>query len=132
MLLQGDIKYGPRLPIGKKGAMVQTYLSSAIDDHSRMILSSKFYDNQEELIVEDTFRDAILKYGAFDSCYFDNGSQYIAKQLKLSLAKLSIRVRHAPRKSGKSKGKILSAVFYYPHILRRYTIFKDSRLKMCG
>ena len=71
MLLQGDIKYGPRLPIGKKGAMVQTYLSSAIDDHSRMILSSKFYDNQEELIVEDTFRDVILKYGAFDSCYFD-------------------------------------------------------------
>jgi transposase InsO family protein len=106
MLLQGDIKYGPRLPIGKKGAMVQTYLSSAIDDHSRMILSSKFYDNQEELIVEDTFRDVILKYGAFDSCYFDNGSQYIAKQLKLSLAKLSIRIRHAPKKSGKSKGKI--------------------------
>ena len=71
-----------------------------------MVLSSKFYDNQEELIVEDTFRDVILKYGAFDSCYFDNGSQYIAKQLKLSLSKLSIRIRHAPIKSGKSKGKI--------------------------
>lgn len=106
MLLQGDIKYGPRLPIGKGGAYVQTYLSSAIDDHSRMILSSRFYDNQEELIVEETFRDVILKFGAFDACYFDNGKQYVAKQLKLSLAKLSIRVRHAPRKSGKSKGKV--------------------------
>ena len=31
-----------------------------------------------------------------------------------------------------TKGAVLSAVFYYPHILRRYTIFKDSRLKMCG
>ena len=106
MLLQGDIKYGPKLPIGKNGAFVQTYLSSAIDDHSRMVLSSRFYDNQEELIVEETFRDVILKYGVFDSCYFDNGSQYVARQLKLSLAKLSIRVRHAPRKSGKSKGKV--------------------------
>ena len=106
MLVQGDIKYGPMLPIGKNGAMVQTYLSSAIDDHSRMVLSSKFYDNQEELIVEETFRDVILKYGAFNACYFDNGSQYIARQLKLSLAKLSIRVRHAPVRSGKSKGKI--------------------------
>ena len=106
MLIQGDIKFGPKLPIGKKGAMVQTYLSSAIDDHSRMILSSKFYDNQEETVVEDTFRDAILKYGAFDACYFDRGSQYVARQLKLSLAKLSMRVRYAPRKSGKSKGKI--------------------------
>ena len=106
MLLQGDIKFGPRLPIGKNGAMVQTYLSSAIDDHSRMILASRFYDNQEELIVEDTFHNVILKYGAFDACYFDNGTQYKARQLKLSLAKLSIRIRHAPVQSGKSKGKV--------------------------
>ena len=53
MLIQGDIKYGPKLPIGKNVTMVQTYLSSAIDDHSRFILASEFYDNQEERIVED-------------------------------------------------------------------------------
>ena len=106
MLLQGDIKYGPKLPIGKNGKYVQTYLSSAIDDHSRMILFSRFYDNQEELVVEETFKNVILKYGAFDACYFDRGSQYVAKQLKLSLARLSIRILHAPPDSGKSKGKI--------------------------
>ncbi len=106
MLVQGDIKYGPYLPIGKDGAKVQTYLSSAIDDHSRMILASRFYDNQEEEIVEDTFKSVILKYGAFDACYFDNGKQYVAKQLKISLAKLSMRIRYAPVRSGKSKGKI--------------------------
>jgi hypothetical protein len=106
MLVQGDIKYGPYLPIGKDGKMIQTYLSSAIDDHSRMILDSQFYDNQEEAIVENTFRQVILKYGRFEKCYFDNGSQYVAKQLKLSLARLSIRIAHAPVKSGKSKGKI--------------------------
>ena len=106
MLLQGDIKYGPKLPIGKNGKYVQTYLSSAIDDHSRMILFSRFYDNQEELVVEETFKNVILKYGAFDACYFDRGKQYVAKQLKLSLARLSIRIRHAPPDSGKSKGKI--------------------------
>lgn len=106
MLIQGDIKYGPKLPIGKNGTMVQTYLSSAIDDHSRFILAFEFYDNQEERIVEDTFRKAILKYGHFDKCYFDNGSQYVAKQLKLSLARLSIQIAFAPLRSGKSKGKI--------------------------
>ena len=106
MLVQGDIKYGPKLPIGKNGAKVQTYLSSAMDDHSRLLLSSRFYDNQEESIVEDTFHQAILRYGAFDACYFDNGSQYIAKQVKNSLAKLGIRVYHAKPRSGKSKGKI--------------------------
>ena len=95
MLVQGDIKYGCKLPIGKNGAMTQTYLSSAIDDHSRMILASEFYDNQEELIVEDTFRKVILLHGKFDACYFDNGSQYVARQLKLSLGKLGIPIRHA-------------------------------------
>ena len=80
MLIQGDIKYGPKLPIGKHGAKVQTYLSSAIDDHSRYLLSSRFYDNQEESIIEDTFHQAISRYGTFDACYFDNGSQYIANR----------------------------------------------------
>ena len=69
MLIQGDIKYGPKLPIGKNGAKIQTYLSSAIDDHSRYILASRFYDNQEETIVEDTFHQAIIRHGAFDACY---------------------------------------------------------------
>ena len=106
MLIQGDIKYGPKLPIGKGGAKVQTYLSSAIDDHSRFLLHSRFYDNQEEAIVEDTFHQAISRYGTFDACYFDNGSQYIARQISFSLARLGIRVRHARPRSGQSKGKV--------------------------
>ncbi len=106
MLVQGDIKFGPKLPIGKNGAKVQTYLSSVMDDHSRFVLHSRFYDNQEEEVVEDTFHQAILKYGKFDSCYIDNGTQYVARQLKLSLSKLGIRVNYAPLHSGKSKGKI--------------------------
>lgn len=105
MLLQGDIKYGCKLPIGKGGAMVQTYLSSALDDHSRYVIHSQFYDNQEEAVIEDTFRKVILKAGKFDVAYFDNGSQYVAKQLNFSLARLGITVRHAPLRSGKSKGK---------------------------
>ena len=106
MLIQGDIKYGPKLPIGKNGAKVQTYLSSAIDDHSRFLLASRFYDNQEEAIIEDTFHTAIVQFGIFDACYFDNGTQYIAKQIRFSLSRLGIRVMHAKPKSGKSKGKI--------------------------
>ena len=106
MLIQGDVKYGPFLPIGKNGKMIQTYLSSAIDDHSRFILASEFYDSQDEIAISDTFRKAILNYGKFDRCYFDNGSPYIAKQLKLSLAKLSIRIAHAPVNRGAAKGKV--------------------------
>lgn len=106
MLLQADIKYGPMLPIGKNGKNVQTYLSSVIDDHSRFILESTFYDNQEKLIVEETFRKAILRYGVFDAAYCDNGKQYVSGQLIRSCSKLGIRVFHAKPYSGQSKGKI--------------------------
>jgi len=106
MLVQADIKYGPVLPIGPNGKKIRTYLSSAIDDHSRFLLHSRFYDNQEEAVVVDTFKQAILHHGKIDSVYFDNGVQYIARQLKLSLARLGVVVQHAKPRSGKSKGKI--------------------------
>ena len=106
MLVQADIKYGPKLPIGPDGKKVQTYLSSVMDDHSRFILSSEFYDNQNKEIVEDSFRKAILKYGRFETAYVDNGAQYVSRQLMRSTAKLGIRVLHAKPFSGQSKGKI--------------------------
>ena len=61
---------------------------------------------REESIVEDTFRKAVLKAGKFDACYFDNGSQYIARQLKLSLGKLGITIRHAPRGEWEIQGQV--------------------------
>lgn len=106
MLVQADIKYGPYLPIGKDGRKIRTYLSSIIDDHSRFILESRFYDNQEKEIVENTFRKAVLKYGKFDSAYVDNGSQYVSTQLTRSLSRLGIRLLRARPYSGQSKGKI--------------------------
>ena len=113
MLLQADIKYGPKLPIGKNGKKVQTYLSSIIDDHSRYILDSRFYDNQEKTIVEETFHRAILSYGTFDAAYCDNGKQYISKQLIMSTSMLGIRVYHARPYSGQSKGKMPQSLFLW-------------------
>ena len=125
MLLQGDIKYGPKLPIGKKGTKVQTYLSSAIDDHSRYVVESRFCANQEETIVHDTFHNVVLKAGKFDRCYFDNGKQYVAKQLKFSLARLGIRITHAPVQSGKSKGKIEKFHQVVDAFLNEFKLEKD-------
>lgn len=106
MLVQGDIKYGPHLPIGKNKTKQQTYLSVLIDDHSKYIISSGFYDNQSKEIVEDTFHKAILKFGKPDAFYLDNGSQYISKQLKIAATKLGIRMLHAAPYSAASKGKV--------------------------
>lgn len=104
-LLQGDIKYGPDIRLAD-GTLIKTYLSSLIDDHSRYIVQSEFYDNQRQEVVEDTFHKAILKYGKCDACYPDNGTQYTSNQLHMSLSRLGIRVLHAKRGACESKGKI--------------------------
>lgn len=104
-LLQGDIKYGPDIRLAD-GTLIKTYLSSLIDDHSRYIVQSEFYDNQRQEVVEDTFHKAILKYGKCDCCYLDNGTQYTTNQLHTALSRLGIRVLHAKPRACESKGKI--------------------------
>ena len=105
-LTQADIKFGPKLPIGKGGQKVQTYLSVIIDNHSKLVLDAKFYDNQEKAIIEDSYRRAILKFGKMDAAYNDRGAQYISTQLIQSLAKLGIKVLHAKPYSPQSKGGV--------------------------
>ena len=105
MLIQGDIKNGPEIRT-KDGTLIKTYLSSLLDDHSRYILQSEFYDNERKEIVEDTFHKAIIRHGVFDAAYLDNGSQYISEQLEKSCARLGIRLLHAKPKACESKGKI--------------------------
>ena len=106
MLTQADIKYGVGILITMDGEKKTVYLSSLIDDHSRYILWSEWYESQYEYCVEDVFRKAILKHGRFDKAYTDNGSQYLSRQLKTSCAMLGISLKRARPRSGKSKGKI--------------------------
>lgn len=106
MLVQADIKYGPGLLVTKSGKKATAYLSSMIDDHSRYILASEWYVSQDEYSVEDIFRKAVLKCGKYDRAYTDNGSQYLSRQLKISCAKLDIKLSRAKPFSGQSKGKI--------------------------
>ena len=104
-LVQGDIKYGPQIR-DKNGKLIKTYLSSLIDDHSRYILHSEFYDNQRAEIVEDAFHKAVLRHGSFDCGYLDHGSQYITERLQKSCGKLGIRLLHAKPRNAEGKGKI--------------------------
>jgi len=100
-LWQGDIKYGPILP-GK----IQTYFIAWIDDCTRFVVACCFSSSQTEEDVLRNFRDAISCAGIPKACYVDNGSQYIAKDLKKVCSRLGIQLKHAPVRSGQSKGKI--------------------------
>lgn len=105
-LYQGDIKYGPYLPIGKNGEAKQVYLSVFIDDATRYIVAARFYDNQKVDIIEDTLRMAVMRYGKPDAIYVDNGKQYRSEWLTKACNRLEIRLLHAKPYHPEGKGKV--------------------------
>ena len=105
-LWHSDIKYGPYLPIGKDEAKKQVYLVTFIDDATRFVLHGEFYPTFDQVIVEDCFRKAILKYGIPEAVYFDNGSQYRTKWMTRACAKMGIRLLFAKPYSPEATGKV--------------------------
>jgi transposase InsO family protein len=110
VMWQGDIKYGPHLPIGPNGKMTQIYLVVWIDDFSRFITCAKFYDNQRVGIIEDSLRDAVMKYGVPESAYLDNGSQYRSEWLKTACAKIGVKLVFTKPYSPEAKGYVKTFV----------------------
>jgi len=99
-LWQSDIKYGPY--INKK----PTYMVCFIDDCTRMVLHSEFYGTLDQGIVQDCFRKALVKHGAPDSVYFDNGKQFRTKWMQRACGKLGIRLLYTKPYAAASKGKV--------------------------
>jgi len=110
MLYQGDIKYGPYLPIGANGESKQVYLSAFIDDATRFIVHARFYETQKVDIIEDSLRGAVMRYGKPDAIYVDNGKQYTSDWLTKACAKLGIRLLHAKPFHPEGKGYVKTSV----------------------
>lgn len=105
-LWHSDIKYGPYLPIGPDGKKEQVYLVTFIDDATRFVLHGAFYPTLDQRIVEDAFRQAVQKYGAPDSVYFDNGKQYRTKWMTRTCSKLGTKLLYAKPYSPEATGKV--------------------------
>lgn len=101
-----DIKYGPYLPIGPDGKKKQVYLVAFLDDSTRYLLHGEFYESLDAAIVEDAFRQAILKYGLPDSVYFDNGKQFRNKWMTRACSKLGVQLIYARPYGCEATGKI--------------------------
>jgi len=106
-LWQSDLKYGPYLPDpNHPGHKMRTYLLAMIDDATRLVVHGEFYDNQRLPVLEDTFRKAIIKCGAPDNLYVDQGKIFVSQWLRLACAKLRIRHLNTRAYSPEAKGKI--------------------------
>lgn len=106
-LWQADIKYGPYLPDPDlPGRKMRTYLVAIIDDATRLVVHGEFYDNQRLPVLEEALRKAIIRCGAPDNLYVDNGKVFVSQWLRLACAKLRVRHLNTKAYSPEAKGKI--------------------------
>lgn len=105
-LWQSDLEYGPRLPIGPDHQPQQIYLSAIIDDATRYVVHAAWYPTQDGVIVEDSLRTAMRRYGIPARLYFDNGKAYKSHQIARIGAKLGIRIVYTKPYAPESKDKI--------------------------
>ncbi|MDC3418752.1 Mu transposase C-terminal domain-containing protein, partial [Aquibacillus salsiterrae] len=82
------------------------YLIAIIDDHSRRIMHAEFFFEERYPRLERCMQKAVLKYGAPDVFFCDNGSVYSATQFKIICARMNTKLIHAKPYSPESKGKI--------------------------
>jgi len=99
-----DFMYGPHVWAGKQ--KTTAYLCAIIDDHSRLIVSSGFYDNQSIVALEETLKRGFLTYGIPDRFYCDNGKVFSGNYLQLVSARLGFTLIHSKPYDAPSRGKI--------------------------
>jgi putative transposase len=103
-MYQADTSY--TCYINENGKCRRTYLIQIVDDHSRLIIGSRFFYNDNAYNFQKVLKDAISRYGICKKLYLDNGSTYSNKQLTLICGSLGIIKLHTPIRDGASKAKI--------------------------
>lgn len=106
-LWTGDFMHGPQvLPEVNSKRLKKAILMAIIDDHSRMIVSGIFGFQENTLLLENSFKEAILTYGLPDRLYVDNGPSFSSEYLRNVCAHLKIGLVHSKPYDSPSRGKI--------------------------
>lgn len=103
-MYQADTSY--TCYINENGKSRRTYLIQIVDDHSRLIVGSRFFYNDNAYNFQLVLKDAIARYGLCKKLYLDNGSTYSNAQLTLICGSLGIIKLHTPVRDGASKAKV--------------------------
>lgn len=100
----GDFMHGLSVKFGK--ATRKSILMALIDDHSRIIVAASFGVRENTLLLEDVFKEGIMKYGLPIKLYVDNGPSFVSNYLREVCAKLGIALIHSKPYDSPSRGKI--------------------------
>ena len=99
-LWTGDALHGP-VVAGKKAVLV-----AFIDDCSRLVTGHRWSYTEDTLAAEAALRRGILARGLPSTCYLDNGSSFVCRQLLRALAVLGVRLVHSKPGRPEGRGKV--------------------------
>jgi transposase InsO family protein len=103
-MFQADTSY--TYYINEGGKVRRTYLIQIVDDHSRLIVGSRFFYNDNAYNFQLVLKEAIARFSLCSKLYLDNGSTYANGQLTLICGSLGIVKLHTPVRDGASKAKV--------------------------
>ena len=99
-----DYMHGPKvLHDGKKRKAI---LCAIIDDHSRVLVGSRFSLSEQVEDILTVFREAIVSYGVPKKIYVDNGPSFRAGYLRDVSAHIGCTLLHSEPYDSPSRGKI--------------------------
>ncbi len=99
-LWTGDALHGP--VIGARKAILFAF----IDDCSRIVPGHRWGYSEDTLAAQAALRRGILARGLPSTCYLDNGSPFVSRQLMRALAVLGVRLVHSRPGRPEGRGKI--------------------------
>ncbi|MCK6502420.1 DDE-type integrase/transposase/recombinase [Myxococcota bacterium] len=104
---QSDAKAGPWLPDPERGGKLrQAWIFAFLDDHSRLILASRWSFKQDQPTMELVLRRALQRCGKPGRIYTDNGSVYRARHMARICSSLDIVPVFCTEDRPEGKGKI--------------------------
>lgn len=106
-LWQGDARVGIWLPHPtRKGKWKKAKLFAFLDDFSRYCVAARYFWNEKLPAMEETFKNAVLRFGLALRLYVDHGSVFISRHFAALLVHLGVRkVKSGPYRAW-VRGKI--------------------------
>lgn len=99
-----DYMHGPN--VFQEGKKRKAILCSIIDDHSRVLVGSRFSLTEQVEDILTVFREAVVEYGVPKKFYADNGPSFRAGYLREVSARIGCTLLHSEPYDSPSRGKI--------------------------
>lgn len=104
-LWMSDVMHGPSVGVPGTRTRRKAYLIAFLDDATRVVPYCAFALSENTTAFLPVFKQALLRRGAPQRLFVDNGANYRSQQLALVCARLGVALIHARPFQPQSKGK---------------------------